>query len=163
MFKQWLLAQALRIRTRWSRRRLDKQLARGADPSSSAELRLRAEQLRARETRERLASALASVLEEAIEPMTFTLRLRPHRAEIRASADELLELGARLREERPMAVQGLARTSLLMTRGASPLDPNSGASLHHAARSARVAVDPPEAQGPRQVVQRANANESLAA
>ena len=38
---------ALRIRTRWRRRRLDEQLSQGADPASTAELALRAAQLRA--------------------------------------------------------------------------------------------------------------------
>lgn len=37
---------ALRIRTRWRRRRLDEQLSQGADPASTAELALRAAQLR---------------------------------------------------------------------------------------------------------------------
>ena len=37
---------ALRMRTRWKRRGLDDELARGADPAASAELTLRAAQLR---------------------------------------------------------------------------------------------------------------------
>jgi nucleotidyltransferase/DNA polymerase involved in DNA repair len=163
MFAQWLSAQILRLKTRWSRRRLDKQLAQGADPSTSAELRLRAEQLRDRDTRERLARGLAEVLDEALRPQRLTLRLQPHRAEVRASADELLKLGARLREERPRAVQGLARAALLLTRGASPLDPNSGASLRHAVRSAHDALEGPGEPSARQVVQRANISETLAA
>jgi hypothetical protein len=163
MFKQWLLARILRMKTRWSRRRLDEQLAQGADPTTSAELSLRAEQLAAHETRERFASALASVLDEAIEPMTFTLRLRPHRAEIRAAADDLLALGARLREERPTEVQGLALTALLLTRGASPLDPNSGASLRRAVRSARFALEPTDVHDLERAAAQTNDGDVLAA
>ena len=74
-------------------------------------------------------------------PAPFTLRLQPHRHEIRSSTDDLLALALRLREPRPVAVRGVAMTALLLTRGASPLDPNSGASLRQAVRAARTALD----------------------
>lgn len=163
MFKQWLLARTLRMRTRWRRRWLDEQLAHGANPTASPELSLRAEQLVARATRERFASALASILEEAIEPLAFTLRLRPHRAEIRASGDDLINLGARLRQERPTEVQGLAMTALLLTRGASPLDPDSGASLRQAVRAARFALEPTNVHGLERAATRTNDSDVLAA
>ena len=47
---------AVRIRTRLGRAELDSELARGADPASSAELALRAEQLSSPAERARIAT-----------------------------------------------------------------------------------------------------------
>ena len=134
---------ALRLRTRWKRGRLDEKLAQGADPASSAELKLRAAQLGSRAERSRLADSLVKTLDDARKPAPFTLRLQPHRAEIRACADDLLALALRLRDERPVEVRGMALAALLFTRGKSPLDPDSGASLREAVRSALAALGSP--------------------
>ena len=132
---------ALRIRTRWRRRRLDERLAGGADPTESAELELRAAQLGSPVERSRLADGLVKRLEDARGPAPYTLRLQPHRDEIRSSTDDLLALALRLRHGQPVAVRGVAMTALLLTPGASPLDPDSGESLRQAVRSARAALD----------------------
>ena len=130
---------ALRLRTRWRRRRLDQRLAAGANPTQSAELELRAAQLGAHAERARIANALVEVTEDARRPAAI-LRLEPHRAEIRSSTDELLALALRLRDRQPVAVQGAAMAALLVTPGASPLDPDSGASLRQAVRAAHAAL-----------------------
>lgn len=133
----------LRMRTRWRRRRLDENLSHGADPATSEELRLRAAQLRSPVLRSQLADALVKRLNEAREPEPFTIKLHPHRAEIRDCADDLLALVLRLQDNQPVDVRGVALTALLLTDGASPLDRNrnSGPDLRHALRSARLALD----------------------
>jgi hypothetical protein len=131
---------ALRLRTRWRRRRLDQRLAAGANPAQSAELELRAAQLGASTERARIADALVKVTEDARRPAAI-LRLEPHRAEIRSSTDALLALALRLRDRQPVAIQGAAMAALLVTPGASPLDPDSGASLRQAVRAAHAALE----------------------
>ena len=140
---------ALRLRTRWRRRRLDQQLAAGTNPTESAELELRAAQLSAPAERARLADALVKATEDARRPPAI-MRLEPHRAEIRSSTDELLALALRLRDRQPVAIQGAAMAALLVTPGASPLDPDSGASLRQAVRAAHAALEitPPEPATP---------------
>ena len=132
---------ALRLRTRWRRRRLDEALAHGADPATSAELTLRAAQLRSPALRSQLANSLVKSLDDARAPERLTIKLQPHRAEIRDSADELLALVLRLQDNQPVDVRGAAMTALLLTEGASPLDADSGRDLRHAVRSARLALD----------------------
>ena len=132
---------ALRIRTRWRRRDLDEALSQGADPATSDELGLRAAQLRSPAVRSRFARALVKTLDDARGPEPFSIRLQPHRAEIRDCADDVLALVLRLSDEQPVDVRGTAMTSLLLTLGSSPLDPDSGQDLRHAVRSARLALD----------------------
>jgi hypothetical protein len=113
----------LRCRTRWRAYDLDRQLARGADPMESDELSLRVGQLGSARTRARLACALRG----AVEPddgQPDPLRVPPapiRRTEIRANRELLLELGECLRASRPLGVEGLAMTSLLIDDAPSPL------------------------------------------
>ena len=60
----------LRVRTYLTRRQLDEQLTEGADPDTSAALRLRADQLRSNEGRARIADRLQRVLDEAHAPVS---------------------------------------------------------------------------------------------
>ena len=133
---------ALRLRTRWKRRGLDRELSLGADPGESAELTLRAAQLRSPAERWRLAEMLQETLNDARGLDTLTFRLKPHRAEIRDCGDDLLALIRRLRDEWPIEVRGAAMTAWLLTDKEGPLDQASGAPLCHAVRAARVALDP---------------------
>jgi hypothetical protein len=128
-------------RTRWKRRRLDEALADGVDPAKSAELTVRAAHLRSRAARSQFASALLKTLADAHGRAPLTLRLHPHRAEIRDCAEDLLALILRLLDEQPVEVRGAAMTARLLTAGASPLDRDSGQSLWQAVRSARRALD----------------------
>lgn len=130
----------LRLRTRWKRGGLDEALADGVDPAQSAELTVRAAQLRSTIVRSQLADALENTLDDARRSEPFRLRLRPHRAEIRACADELLAVVRRLRDFRqPVDVRGAAKTALLVATVTSPLDREER--LRRALRSALLALD----------------------
>ena len=134
----------LRVRTYLTRRRLDEQLTEGADPDTSAALRLRADQLRSNEGRARTADRLQRVLDEAHAPSRLHLVLRPHRAEIRARAPELRILIERLRSNLPVTPRGAAMSARLVTRGESPFDPNRRVSVGRAVHAAREALDETE-------------------
>jgi hypothetical protein len=133
----------IRIRTRWRRSRLDNELARGIDPGVSAELGLRAAQLRSPAERSRLANALVKALGDARGPnlRAFTLKTERQHAAIRESAEDLTALVLRLRDDQPIGVRGAAMTARLVNDGASPLRGDDGQALQYAIRAARVALD----------------------
>ena len=132
-----------RWRVRWRRSRLDEQLARDTDPTASAELGLRAAQLRSSPERARLANSLVEVLGDARGPNlgAFRTRTRQRHAAIRESADDLLALVLRLREDEPVAVRGAAMTALLVDRRSSPLRHGERRDMQQAIRAAHVALD----------------------
>ena len=136
---------ALRLRTWWRRDRLDDQLAHSADPDMGAELTLRAAQLRSPVTRSKLANALVEELGHAraggLAP--FTAIRRRQRAEVLESADEVLALALRLRDEQPIEVRGAAMAARLRRDGPGRLERDGDQSLGDAMRSARLALDPP--------------------
>jgi hypothetical protein len=132
---------AVRTRTRLRRNRFDEELAHGADADNSAELSLRAMQLRSPAERSRLANALAEALGDARRGTPVTITARPQRAEVRAAADDLLALILRLRDDRPVSVRGAAMTARLVRDGASPLRRDGGEDLQHAIRAAQFALD----------------------
>jgi hypothetical protein len=134
---------AVRVRTRWLRNRLDDELARGIDPELSAELALRAVQLRSPAERARLANALVEALGDARGPNlgAFSKKARSGEAHIRASADDLLALVRRLRDERPIDARGAAMTARLVGDAGSPLHRVGDQDLRHEIRAARVALD----------------------
>ena len=131
----------LRLKTWWLRDRLDEQLAEGADPRTSAELTLRAEQLGSAAERVRLAEYLERVLRVADEPAGMSgLLLR--RGQVHACADELLALDRRLRDDRPIELRGAAMTAVLLSNGGGPLYYDRGSVLlREAVQSARLALD----------------------
>jgi hypothetical protein len=131
----------VRVRTRWRRNRLDEELARGADPDTTAQLSLRAAQLRSPAERSRLANALAEALGDARGGTPVTLKVQPQRAEVRAAADELLGLVGRLRNDQPVSVRGAAMAARLLSDRTGPLYRHGGQDLRHAIRAARVALD----------------------
>jgi hypothetical protein len=134
---------SLRMRTRWRRAQLDGELASGVDPASSPELSLRAEQLQSPEMRSRLADAIVKVLGRAHEPNLgrFTPAGHRQRVEVREYADSLRALVARLRDDRPIDVQGAAMTARLVNDRRSPLHRQGDDSLGRAVVSARLALD----------------------
>ena len=79
----------LRLRTRWSQNRLDRELASGADPASSPELTLRATQLQSQAGRSRHANAIVEMLGRAYEPNLgrFTVAGEQQHAEIEGSTE----------------------------------------------------------------------------
>ena len=134
---------AVRLRTRWRRSRLDDELARGTVPGDSAELTLRAAQLRSAAERSKLANALVEALGDARGPNLGAFRNRDRRvqARIRDSADDLLALERRLRDQQPVDVQGAAMTARLVNDGRSPLHRVGDQDLAQEIRAARAALD----------------------
>jgi hypothetical protein len=134
---------AVRMRTRWRRSRLDDELARGSDPSTSAELSLRAAQLLSSAERSRLAKKLVETLGDARGPNlgAFRTKTRRQHAEIRQYADDLQALVLRLRDDRPIDVQGAAMTARLVDNGASPLHREGGQDLQDALLAARAVLE----------------------
>jgi len=118
---------------------LDDRLAHGANPRSSRELSLRAQQLLS--NRERLAAAIEGALESARRPAVFSARVPVRRQQALECAGELHALADRLRQDR-VDVHGVAMASNLLHDGASPLYHDNGVSLLYAVRSARLALDP---------------------
>jgi hypothetical protein len=137
------MALGVRLRT-WLRRDLyDERLASGADPAASPELGLRARQLSSQFQRARLASSLEHVVSEAYDrPLGFSTQEPLRRGEVRSCADDLFSLARRLRDDRPINVQGAAMASRLLNDGTGPLNTwPAPFTLRHAVRSARLALD----------------------
>jgi hypothetical protein len=134
---------AVLARTRLGRKRLDERLAGGADPGMSAELGLRAAQLRSSSERSRLANALVEAVGNARGPNLGAYRMKNRRRDdaIRERADDLLALAVRLRDGRPVAVRGAAMTARLVSDPASPLHRADAENLRQAIQAARAALD----------------------
>jgi hypothetical protein len=133
----------LRLRTRWGRNRLDRELASGADPASRPELTLRATQLQSQAVRSRHANAIVGMLGRAHEPNLgrFTVAGEQQNVEIRDYAENLRALVARLRDDRPIDTQGAAMTARLVNDRSSPLYRAGDQGLGSAVLSARLALD----------------------
>ena len=134
---------SVRMRTRRRRDRLDDALASGADPASSPELSLRAAQLQSQAVRTQLANAIVGVLGKAHEPHLgrFTATGTRQHAVVREYADNLRALVARLRDEQPIDLQGVAMTARLVNDRTSPLYRQGGENLGAAVLSVRLALD----------------------
>jgi hypothetical protein len=157
---------SFRMRTWWRRKRHDGILAAGSnDPAASQELRLRAQHLTSKAGRDRLAGYVEELVSEAhdrpssfttrtpfsltpLTPFSFTTLTPQQRADVHRCTAELLSLAQRLREDRPIEVQGAAKISRLLQDRTGPLytSPRSAPfTLEHAVRSARCALDPHDA------------------
>ena len=132
---------AVRIRTRFGRSELDSDLANVADPAGSAELALRAEQLSSPAERARVANGLVEALGDARRGEPMTLRLRPQRAVVRDTADDILALALRLRDDRPIGIAGVAAAARLVDDRRGPMYRDDAGDLHDAIRSAQSAMD----------------------
>jgi hypothetical protein len=135
----------LRARVWTKNLELDALLADGADPAQSEELGLRAKQLAARNEREKLAKSIVHLIEtaEAGGRAGMAIPYPPFRwKQIQADRSLLLELAERLRSRKPVALRGVALTSLLLEDGRGPLTTNSeSATLTGAVRAALSALD----------------------
>jgi hypothetical protein len=136
---------AFKLRAWWLRDELDEQLEHGAQPAISADtpLAYRAAQLRRRSTRNALAAALEDAVREAHKRWSVRGQLPLARAEVRASAVDLVALALRLRADEPIDVRGAAMVARLVLNGTSPLYGDAPVTLRYVARSARLALDPP--------------------
>ena len=133
---------ALRPRS-WRRDRLDGELASGADPASSPDLTWRSAQLQSQAVRTRLANALGEMLARAHEPNLgrATVTGKQENPQILQYAENLRALVARLRDDRPIDVQGAAMTARLVDDSTSPLYGDDDQDLGSALLSARLALD----------------------
>ena len=117
---------SLRVRARvWlNRRALDGQLAGGADPTRSAELRLRAEQLRKPKQRARIADSVGDMVTVAQRRRQSGV-IKPQGqfgpSEVIASRELLYTLARRVRDPRFDSSRGLAMASVLLREARAPL------------------------------------------
>jgi hypothetical protein len=119
-----------RLLARCAATRLDRQLAAGASPETSASLAARAMQLTSMKFRRDLATRAQRILAAAGQPPAGTpssavavhpLRFPLHRARISQLAAPLAELASALAAPGPVPVQGVAIVSQLLADGAGPL------------------------------------------
>jgi hypothetical protein len=118
---------------------LDALLARGADPSSSAQLAARAEMLSAPRARTVIADQLDRLARADTTDQGGRWGVRPNRNAIIANTDAMLTLSALLRETAPIYVRGTAILSELLRDGTGPLyrgDSSALATRLHAALAA---------------------------
>ena len=134
----------LRVRGRWQRDALDEKLAYGADPSASAELALRASQLRSRKGRDEIATRIERVLTEVSDqwPPTVTQAVPVHRGAVRDNARDIYAVTRRLHDDEPIDVRGAAMASRLISDGSGPLYRHGHGDLAHTVRVTRLALDP---------------------
>jgi hypothetical protein len=113
----------LRCSTRCRARKLDRQLAAGADPMQSDELSLRVGQLGSPRSRRRIACALRGAValaeQDAYPAMVAAPPIR--RAAVRASGGLLLEIAERLVSCQPVGVRGVAIAWQLLEDRRGPL------------------------------------------
>jgi hypothetical protein len=133
---------AVRIRTRFGRAELDRELANGANPAGSDELAFRAYQLRSPAERTRIANALVEGLGVARRGTPMAVRVRPQRDAVRAAADEIQWLVLRLRDEHPVGLSGVAKAARLVDDRSGPLYRHDAGDLDQAIASTRAALEP---------------------
>ena len=127
-----VIAQPGRARTRlWAHVRatsLDRALATGASPDSTAALSLRAEQLIRAGTRRKLARLLRRLITEATRRrVPRAPRVPLCRRKILASRELLRELAERLASQEPVDARGVAQLRLLLIGVVGPLYDDPGA------------------------------------
>jgi hypothetical protein len=125
-----LTRQAVRLRARLRRRRLDAALAAGADPWSAADLMLRASRLSSRPVRQETAAALEALVLFAehnrrvlpsSQKRVFAPCLQIRCEVVREQRETLLALAARLREPEPVSVAVAATLAWLAQDASSPV------------------------------------------
>lgn len=111
-----------RLRARVCARQLDRALAQGISPDSSAGLSVRAHDLIGSRARHMLAEAIRRLVQDAthpLQPMRFSVPIC--RAKVRHSRRTLEELADRLVSREPLDARGVAQLRLLLSDGAGPL------------------------------------------
>jgi hypothetical protein len=105
---------------RFQRRRIDRELAAGADPKSTPYRHRRACELTAERERGRLARTIDHLLARSETPPSLTIAPINWRG-VRASRARLRRLAERLRGTADVTPQGVARAEVLLTEADSPL------------------------------------------
>ena len=118
-------ARGIRVRdrliARWGSMKLDRALAAGTPPETSAALRLRAQALLAPRTRRTLGRALERVVAEPAPAPLLGARVPVRRSEVRGARDDLRLLAQRLAAPAPVDVRGVAKVRVLLSDGSGPL------------------------------------------
>jgi hypothetical protein len=134
-----------RVHARLREGALDRRLVAGERAVGDRALAARAWQLTRRGSRMRLANALDAVLAELDGPqrrLLFSSAVPIRRGEAELARSELIRLAERLRDERPVAAQGIALVRRLLCDGSGPLYvPGAEDELWRDVRRAAVALD----------------------
>jgi hypothetical protein len=115
------------VRARVCARQLDRELARGTSPDSSAVLSVRAHDLIGVRTRTMLAQSIRRLLQDAthpLRPLHFTVPIC--RSKVWRCRHTLEAVADRLLSAEPLDARGLAQLRLLLSDGAGPLYGYSG-------------------------------------
>jgi hypothetical protein len=121
----------MRLKALIQSRRLDEELASGADPNADALRHERAAELVERRTRRRIAASLKEALAEAEAPRRpFSVRAPIARAAIRNSREDVEDVVNRLSGPAPVRPQGVARARMLLTDGTGPLYGEETSAVH---------------------------------
>jgi hypothetical protein len=133
----------IRLSARMRARALDRALASGVSPDSSAALSVRAHTLIGSPSRVRLARILRGLITDACQPLTPLSPSVPLcRRKIMRSAHTLEELADRLLADDPVDVRGVAQIRLLLIGDPGALyDHPRADDLEPALREARRALD----------------------
>jgi hypothetical protein len=119
-----------RLLARCAAAMLDRELAAGTSPETSAALAARASQLTSTRFRRDLATSVQRILVATVEPppviplrsaTCYPPQLPLRRARIRQSAGPLAEMAGHLTTPGPVPVQGVAMASQLLADGTGPL------------------------------------------
>jgi hypothetical protein len=133
----------LQVSAAWRATTLDRMLADGVDPESSAVLALRARKLTGPRGRNQVANGLAAAIRTATETRPgFTSALRPRASELLEARAVVAALERRLQGASPVTPQGVAMLGRLLTDPASPLyQPSRTGELASGLRTAAAVLD----------------------
>jgi hypothetical protein len=133
----------VRVRARVCARQLDRALAEGVSPDSSADLSVRAHDLIGSRVRHMLAQTIRRLVQEASYPLRPTHFSVPVcRSKVRRSRRTLEDLADRLVSGEPLDARGVAQLRLLLSDGAGPLyDHQSADDLEPALERVKVALE----------------------
>lgn len=127
----------------WHSTTLDRELAEGVDPQTSAVLALRAQKLTGPRGRNRMADGLAGAVRRANDTTpAITAAVRPRARELLDAGTVLAALDRRLRGAGLVSAQGVAMLRGLLTDAASPLyQPSGPGELASRLRAAAVTLE----------------------
>jgi hypothetical protein len=134
-----------RIRVRLNHHRIDRELARGADPNTDPLRYERARELVGDESRRRLGAGLEGLLAAAdTGPIRFSSKVPVARLAIRESRPDIETIVERLSPPAYLSPQGVAMVAVLLADGAGPLYASAATpspELHRALETVVHAID----------------------
>jgi len=132
-----------RVFARLRARRLDRALAAGTSPATSAPMTIRATALVGTENRRGLAASLGRAAGGGCGRQAAGLRIIPSRSQIAEARPDVERLARRLAGVDPVSARGVALTEGLLSDGAGPLFwAHSPESLRARLREALEALEP---------------------